>query len=177
MSAGINLINLEVRKSIQFTALKKKVNQVVFSILVLFIIFSIAILGMFFYLSGELKKNEAQAKLLRNQIKALEQQESYATVVADRVKLIKAVTEKRQTYLAFLNDLETLLVPGLKVESLDLSAQAIKLAGNCASNQVLTDLNSKMEILKKDDKYSSISFQEASRLQGGSYEIVLELKK
>ncbi|MGI5826134.1 MAG: hypothetical protein ACOX50_01845 [Patescibacteria group bacterium] len=177
MTTGINLISLEYRKSIQFTILKKKLSQAVFLVLVLFILFSVTIIGTFFYLSNNLKNNEKKVQLLKNQIKTLENKETHAVVVADRVKLINTVIENRKSYLSFLNDLETLLIPDLKIESLDFSTNFLKLSGVCANNQVLSSLNSQVELLKEKDDYSVINIIEVRRLENGSYNIALELKK
>ena len=177
MATGINLINLEHKKSIQFIQLKKKINNISFFILILFIVFLTAVLGTFFYLSRSLKNSEAKAQLLRDQIKSFEKNESYAVIVTDRIKFINSIFEKRKSYLTFLNDLETLFVPGFRVDSLDFSATSLKLEGVCADNEVLNDLNMLVEEIKKKNEYSTISFLIINRSSDGSYNLALELKK
>lgn len=177
MSTGINLIGLEYRKSIEFTRLKKRLNRVVFLVLTIFIFFSIAVIGLFFYYSGSMKNNDGKIKVLKNQIAAMEEKESHAVVAADRIKLINKVVENRKSYLDFLNDLEKLLVSGLKVEALDFTANSLKLSGLCADNQVLSNLNDIVEQFKLKDDYSAINIIETRRLADGTYSISLELRK
>ncbi len=177
MKSDINLINKEVQKSINLQKAREQVKKSVFGLLAVFIFVSLLTLSAFLFVNQSYKGNEAKIASLKNQIQSLQKNESYAVVIADRIKGVEEILEERKTYLLAIDQVEKITVPGLKIEGLDLGAKGeLKVMGVCDSRNSLSQFNNQVEMVSQEKKYSKIIYPSVNRTKDGQYSFVLEMK-
>ncbi len=178
MKSDINLINKEVQKTINLLKLRKKIRVLVISLVGVFIFFSSLVLFAFLFVKQSYKGNESKIASLKSQLKSLEKNESYALVIADRLRGINVVLKQRKSFLSTVADIETLSVPGLKVEGLNLDDRGnLKITGTCENQEVLSEFNNRVEQISLAKKYSQIIYPSVNRTRSGQYYVIVELKQ
>ena len=177
MRQGINLINQEAQKSLRLQKLKESLKMTALGVVGVFILVSLIIFAIFLVIKQTYRGNETKISALKQQIKVLEKNESYAVIIANRIKGIGSIFKERKSYLEIVSEIEALSVPGFALESLEINAQGgLKISGSCETRESLTAFNEQVEQINQKKKYSQIVFPAVNRLSGGGYNVSLEFK-
>ncbi|HUW24049.1 MAG TPA: hypothetical protein VMW04_00305 [Patescibacteria group bacterium] len=177
MKQGVNLINREAKKTLSLLKIRKSVKKAVFGTVGFFLVFSILILSTFFLVSQNYKSNQEKIDALKGEIKAMEKNESYATIIANRVKGIRSILQERESYLEVMDEIGALSVPGFELESLEVSNKGdLKISGVCDNRESLVAFDNEVEKIEDRGKYQQIVYPAVARFQAGKYRVSLELK-
>lgn len=178
MNKGINLISLEATKIAREQKAKSRVKSASLGFVVVFIVLASLTIGFLVFLNQQYKTNEKKIAALREQIKALEKNESYLITITDRVKHVRTILDNRKTYAKTIEDLEKIYVEDLNISGLDFGSRGeMKVEGTCLNIACLTELNNNVEEIKAEKKYKEVLFETVSRTSSGGYNISLSFKK
>lgn len=174
----INLISEVTRKSLRFVQLKKKVNIFTTVLLSIFVLALFSVFAVLIFYQKNFDNNKTKIVSLKSQIQALYKTESYVLTISDRLTKIEPLLKKRSLYVGALSSVESLVIPGFTLKSLEILPEgSIKLGGNCQNSQMLADFRDRAEQTRENDKYSRLIYHTVRRKEDGSYELFLELTK
>lgn len=175
---GINLITQTGRERASFLKIKLKVKKYLVFLGIIFLILVGTTAGIYIYVSGIVKSNNAQIESLKKEIVTFSKNESYLITIANRIKGLDLVFKNRKNYAEVLTDISSLFVPGFKLSNLEISSQGtIKLDGNCEDISSITNFNERVEETKNKKFFKEIVYNSVSRIISGKYGISMEFKK
>ncbi len=178
MKKGLNLINKEAQRTIGLLKLRRQAKVASMGIVGGFVVISLLVFLAFLAINGIYKNNEGKINSLKNEIKTYAKNESYLLILADRIKGINTLLEQRKFYSQAITDIESLSVPGFKLDGLNLNSKGdLKISGSCDSRESLTALNEAIEQISQGSKYSSVIYPSVALTKDSKYVITLELKK
>lgn len=175
---SINLINKEAQRALNLLNLRKKIRLVVIGGISFFALILVAVLLALLMVKGTYRRNQNKITALKEEIKTLEKTESYAVIIADRVKGINNILDQRKSYLKAIADIETLSVPDFKLEMLDITSKGdLKISGTCETRESIVDFNNRLEEISEQKRYSTVVYPLVNRTKDGRYNLILELKQ
>jgi Tfp pilus assembly protein PilN len=178
MKQGVNLISQEAKKTLRLLKLRKSFKTAIFGAVGLFVVFALLVVLIFVWVSQSLKSNQQKISTLKGEIKALEKNETYAVIIANRVKGISSVLKERKSYLEVMEEVGNLSVPGFVLQGLEIDGRGnFKLSGICNSRESLAAFNEKVEEIESKKKYREVVYPAVTRSVGGSYGISLVFKQ
>jgi hypothetical protein len=177
MKQGVNLISREAQKTLRLLKVRQSLKMAIFGVVGIFVVFALLVFLVFFFLSQTLKSNQDKISALKEGIKALEKNESYAVIIANRVKGISSLLKERKSYLETMDEIGSLSVPGFTLENLEIDDKGgLKITGNCDSREALAAFDEKVEEIRGRESYSQINYPLVGRSVKGGYNVSLELK-
>jgi hypothetical protein len=178
MKQGINLISREAQKTLRLLKLRKSFKTAIFGAVGLFVVFGLLVVLIFILVNQRLKSNQEQINSLKGEIKALEKNETYAVIIADRVKGINSLLKERKSYLEVMEEVASLSVPEFVLQDLDIDGRGnFKLSGICNSRESLAAFNEKVEEIESKKKYREVVYPSVARSLSGSYNVSLEFRQ
>jgi len=178
MKQGVNLISREAQKTLRLLKIKQSLKMTIFGVVGVFLVLALLVFLVFFFFSQTLKSNQNKANRLKEGIRALEKNESYAVIIANRVKGVSSLLKERQSYLETMDEIGNLSVPGFLLENLEIDDKGgLKISGSCDSRECLASFDEKVEEIRAKKNYSQINYPLVGRSIKGGYNISLELKK
>lgn len=174
----VNLISNQTKKAIRYQKLKKKIRNSVMMLTAITLLINFLTISFFFILKQRLSINNTKIKSLNEAIASLDKNESYVITITDRADIVKALLKERKPFLKAITELESLLVPGFNLNSLDFgSAGELKITASCDDNQSLTDFNERLEKVTQQGVFSKTLYSSIGRSKAGKYDFSLELKR
>lgn len=175
---GINLIAQESLKRVYLAKIKKKISRISLTLVGIFVITTAITLGCFFWLNFQQKRLDTKIGSFQSQIKSVEKMESFLVTIADRIGKINSFLKTKNSYMEEVSALSLLLVPGFKLESLEIAQEkGMKISGRCESLQSLTNFNERVEEVGEKKIFSQINYSQVRRILEGKYLVELTLKK
>lgn len=178
MKQEINLINEQIGRKFSLLRYRKKINFLTLIFIILFIILSSGTMVTIYLLNRNLNQSMKKITLLEGQIKNLEKNESYATVVANRISVINSLLKSRKSFAEAISNLKFLLVPNFQLSALEITPTGgWRLSGFCTDLQTLSKIYEIAEQLKLNPKYAGLSYPKVDKDIGeGGYNLTMELK-
>jgi len=178
MVIGVNLINLEAKRTVEIIRLRRRVKNLSLLFLLFFIFLSLVTFGGLIFVNSLSKKNQNKITLLKEQIRSMEKMESYLVIISDRTKNINTFLKNKHSYSQLLEDLRTLLVPGFKLEDLQIGSQGkLTMTGRCQDLASITALNEQVDKINQKKIYAQIAYPSLSKSPKGDWEVSLELNE
>ncbi len=178
MKQGVNLISGEAQRTLHWLKVRQSLKMAIFGVVGAFVVFGLLVFLVFLFLSQMFKSNQNKAESLKESIKALEKNESYAVIIANRVKGISSLLKERPSYLDTMDEIGGLSVPGFILEDLEIDDKGgLKISGSCDSRECLAAFDESVERIREKESYKQITYPSVGRSIKAGYTISLELEK
>lgn len=172
--ADINLLPIDLAASGPMNKTARRLKNLSFLALSLFLISVVTLIGYFYYLNSEVKKSERRQELMINTIKSLENTEQKYFLLKERIGKIKTVFAMESSDNNIVNA-EYLLANLSEAVVNEIQVGYKKINGSFVFNNS-SQLSDFLEILLQNDELQEVKLKSIQYSPKTGYSIDLELE-